>query len=175
MLCKMITKNRFFMLFCVFMVCLRTSAQPAAVQAAADTSKTYHAARHQSAALNVLLGWSAGSVAVGAGQLVWAATPYGRAVGIQNVAWGLVDAGIAGYGKYELNQKILHQTFVPMAERKSFKNTLLLNFILDIGYIGAGVAMMRAQNPRWHPHGVGIAAQGGFLLLFDGINFAIAL
>ncbi len=57
--------------------------------------------------------------------------------------------------------------------RDKFRKILLINTLLDIGYLAVGFGLARANNVKWHGHGQGILIQGGFLLLFDGINYAL--
>ncbi len=139
----------------------------------AQPDSSYNAAKHQKNAMNVLLTWGVGSALVGAGKMALSTTPYGKAFALQTMVWGGIDAGIAGYGKYSLNKKLLNGSFVPAQERKDFRKVLLINALIDVGYVGLGVALMRAKNDKWHGHGMGIATQGAFLVLFDGLNFAI--
>lgn len=121
---------------------------------------------------NVVLGsWSVLSMGVGAVQL-FSPNPFTRAFGMQQLAWGAIDGGIAWYGHRQLHQVDLNLRS-PEEERKRFRKILLVNTLLDVGYLGLGWYLMRHANPRWHGHGAGIVAQGGFLLLFDGFNVAL--
>lgn len=121
---------------------------------------------------NVVLGsWSVLSMGVGAAQL-FSPNPFTRAFGMQQLAWGAIDGGIAWYGHRQLHQVDL-KLRSPDEERKRFRKLLLVNTLLDVGYIGLGWYLMRHSNAKWHGHGAGIIAQGSFLLLFDGINVAL--
>ncbi len=121
---------------------------------------------------NVVLGsWSVLSMGVGAAQL-FSPNPFTRAFGMQQLAWGAIDGGIAWYGHRQLHQVDL-KLRSPEEERKRFRKILLVNTLLDVGYLGLGWYLMRHSNARWHGHGAGIVVQGGFLLLFDGINVAL--
>lgn len=129
----------------------------------------YRPYQHMQNANRVLGGWSALSMGVGTAQL-FSPNPYIRAFGMQQLAWGAIDGGIALWGQHELRQGSKRAA---AEERLRFRKVLLVNTLLDVGYVGLGWYLMRHNNPRWHGHGAGIVAQGGFLLLFDGINVAL--
>lgn len=126
---------------------------------------------HMHRANAVLGSWAALSMGVGAVQL-FSSNPFTRAFGMQQLAWGAIDGGIAWYGHRQLHQVDL-KLRSPEEERKRFRKILLVNTLLDVGYLSLGWYLMRHPNTRWHGHGAGIVAQGGFLLLFDGINVAL--
>ncbi|MFN3529218.1 MAG: DUF6992 family protein [Bacteroidia bacterium] len=126
---------------------------------------------HQQRANQVLAGWSLMSMGAGTAQL-FSRNPYIRAFGMQNLIWGAVDGGIAWYGHHRLN-KLQPSAVNLYLERTQFRKILLVNTLLDLGYLAAGYALSRSANPRWHGHGAGIMLQGGFLLLFDGVNYAL--
>lgn len=129
----------------------------------------YRPYQHMQNANRVLGGWSLLSMGVGTAQL-FSPNPFTRAFGIQQLAWGAIDGGIALWGQHELRQGSKR---TPAEERLRFRKVLLVNTLLDVGYVGLGWYLMRHSNTRWHGHGAGIVAQGGFLLLFDGINVAL--
>lgn len=129
----------------------------------------YRPYQHMQNANRVLGGWSLLSMGVGTAQL-FSPNPFTRAFGMQQLAWGAIDGGIALWGQHELRQGSKR---TPAEERLRFRKVLLVNTLLDVGYVGLGWYLMRHSNARWHGHGAGILAQGGFLLLFDGINVAL--
>lgn len=121
---------------------------------------------------NVVLGsWAALSMGTGAVQL-FSPNPFTRAFGMQQLVWGAIDGGIAWYGQREL-QRVDLKLRSPQEERERFRKILLVNTLLDLGYLGLGWYLLRHPQNRWHGHGAGIVVQGGFLLLFDGINVAL--
>lgn len=124
---------------------------------------------HMQNANRVLGGWSILSMGVGTAQL-FSPKPYVRAFGMQQLAWGAIDGGIALYGQHALRQGSKRSA---AEQRLRFRKILLVNTLLDVGYVGLGMYLLRHPNNRWHGHGAGIVAQGGFLLLFDGINVAL--
>lgn len=121
-----------------------------------------------------LLGWSAASVAVGS----WLMRRSGsliRAVGIQFVVWGLIDAAIAGFGLYNnrrsaQSDKAGDPEFVEQESGK-LRRLLWINGGLDVLYLWGGAWLFRRgqqkNRPGWRGHGLGVIIQGGFLLIFD--------
>jgi hypothetical protein len=105
--------------------------------------------------------------------MVFSKDPKTRDVGIQNIAWGAIDAGIAGFGLVG-RQKTIAKGFDSETERMKFQKVLVINTLLDIGYMGGGIAMMASKNEKLYGHGLGILTQGAFLFLFDGVNYFIA-
>ena len=139
--------------------------------AAAVAAQEYDPFRHGERAMNVLTGWSVGSMAVGAGMLFVPNTQVQYA-GIQNIAWGAIDLGIAVWGKQSTRKAIGYKT--PEQQRDTFRTALWVNGLLDLLYIGAGYYMYaHGKNDKIKGSGTGIMAQGGFLLVFDWVNFAL--
>lgn len=97
--------------------------------------------------------WSAASVVGGAGLWATGRTPAVRHFGRQTLAWGLVDAAIAGFGAAR-----------PPADIPRLRRILLLNCLADIGYLGLGAAMVRKGR---RGDGAAIVVQGAFLLALD--------
>jgi len=97
--------------------------------------------------------WSAGSI-VGGG-LVWAAggSPQVRAFGRQTLAWGAVDAAIAGFSATR-----------PEPDPRRLRRILLINCVADLGYLALAVAAWRKGRTG---DGAAIAVQGAFLLALD--------
>lgn len=136
------------------------------------SGQTYDIMKHQKVAMTVLMSWGIGSVATGI-PMVLSSDPLTRDVGIQNIAWGAIDAGIAGFGLYG-RQKTIAGGYDPETERRKFQKVLGINALLDIGYMGGGIAMMASKNDKLYGHGLGILTQGAFLFLFDGVHYFIA-
>jgi len=130
----------------------------------------YRPLLHQRNANRVLGGWSVLSMGTGAFQLT-SPNPFIKAMGLQNLIWGAVDGGIALYGSHQLLSNSWESKDLKI-EREKFRKILLINSLLDIGYLVLGFGLANASNSKWHGHGQGILIQGGFLLLFDGINYA---
>ncbi len=111
-----------------------------------------------------LLGWSVLSVGVG----VWAGLTgdaFWRAFGLQCVVWGLIDGGIALWGRHNARRRARPAE----VEARNLRLALWVNAALDVGYIVIGVlvALVGADNPEWRGHAAGVIVQGAFLLIFD--------
>lgn len=134
-----------------------------------EKSDGYDVLRHQERAMNVLLGWSGASVMAGSTMLFHDSITI-RDMGIQNMAWGVIDAGIALYARHSISSKMISDISV-QKEKQNFRKLLLVNSLLDIVYVGIGTAMTASGKEKLKGHGYGIIIQGAFLLIFDGINF----
>jgi hypothetical protein len=94
--------------------------------------------------------------------------PLLRGLGQQFVAWGAIDGAIALAGRW-FNQRKAGQDGTAQ-EIDSLRRLLLVNAGLDVFYVAGGLALAvrRGQDdPYWRGVGLGIVAQGGFLLAFD--------
>lgn len=114
-----------------------------------------------------LLRWSALSVAAGV-PLAASRQPLLRGLGQQFVAWGAVDGALALAGRWSSQRQARRGG--PPQETGKLRRLLLVNAGLDGLYVagGAALAVRRGQDdPYWRGVGLGIVAQGGFLLAFD--------
>lgn len=121
-----------------------------------------------------LLAWSALSGLTGAGLIVWG-SPFWRGFGIQAVAWGLIDAAIALFGRRRMSRRRATLDSPEQRARESFKlwRLLWLNTGLDVLYIVGGLLLaltFGANDSAARGHGWGIVAQGIFLFFFDLIH-----
>lgn len=118
-----------------------------------------------------LLLWALASIVVGLGLLLSEEATL-RAIGVQFVVWGAIDALIAGVGVRDRRRRIARGEAQDPELRRAFerhlRRLLRLNAGLDVGYlaIGAGLVLLWT-TPEGLGHGVGVLVQGGFLLLFD--------
>ena len=120
-----------------------------------------------------LLVWSAVSVLVGVALLAFG--PLWQGIGLQALAWGVIDAGIALVGGWVTRRRRTgHSDPSPPGvlarEARNLRRILLINTGLDVLYVAAGIALaitLGADNPFWHGNGWGIVVQGGFLFCFD--------
>lgn len=128
----------------------------------------YDVLKHQKKAMNTLLGWSGASVIAGSAMLFHDSIII-RDLGIQNIAWGVIDAGIALYARHSILGKMNSDISI-QKEQQKFRKLLLINSLLDIIYVGVGTALAASGRDNLKGHGYGIIIQGTFLLLFDGIN-----
>lgn len=139
-----------------------------------DSASVSHAILdHEEQAMNVLLGWSGASVASGA-VMVFNKSRIVRDFGIQNIAWGVIDGVIVYFAKKSIAEKRLDPLFNPEEERRSFRNILLINTLLDVLYVGAGIWLANSGKEHLRGHGYGVIVQGSFLFFFDGINYLLA-
>jgi hypothetical protein len=98
-----------------------------------------------------------------------------------NTWWNAVNLTIAGFGYYNAITGD-PQTFNALAslqEQHSIEKVLLVNAALDVGYILGGLYMKeRSLNvsknaDRLNGFGRAVMLQGGFLLVFDAIFYAV--
>jgi hypothetical protein len=119
--------------------------------------------------MTVLAGWSAGSIATGA--VMWSrGGALVRYAGIQNVAWGAIDGGLAAFSL--LSSRGDSRSEAPaghwLEERQKLRRIFWINAALDVLYIGAGAALVGlGKRDSLRGSGAGVLAQGGFLLVFD--------
>ena len=149
-------------------MCAMSSLSHAQLQ---PQSSEYDPLRHQKRAMNVLLGWSGASVIAGSAMLFNDSRTI-RDFGIQNIAWGVIDGGIALYARRSILDK-WDSNISFQEEKRNFRKLLLINSLLDIAYVGIGTAMAASGRDKLKGHGYGIIVQGAFLLLFDGINLLL--
>jgi hypothetical protein len=128
----------------------------------------YDVLQHQRRAMIALLVWSGASLAAGTGMLLAEREPW-TGFGIQNLAWGAIDAVIAGVA-LGLLPKAIEDAEDAQRRRLKFRKVLWINTGLDVVWILAGVAMVIWGNETVRAHGYGVITQGGFLFVFDGIN-----
>ena len=132
--------------------------------------------------LAVLGGWAAGNLllsGLATGQTEGAAHYFHQ----MNTGWGAVNLALAGAG-YLAARRAARQ---PLPDRAGnvrrqlrTENLYLLNAGLDVAYLATGVFLLeKGRNPsaagssaRWRGYGQSLLLQGGFLLLFDGFQYA---
>ena len=117
--------------------------------------------------------WSLASIAFGLPILTL--NPFWQGVGIQFIAWGVIDLLIAIIGAAAMKRRKARLTSDELAdstpkESAKLKRILLINTCLDVLYVAGGIALiltLGATDIGWQGHGWGIIVQGGFLFLFD--------
>ena len=121
-----------------------------------------------------LLWWSGASIALGLVLLFLPA--FWRGLGIQFLAWGLIDAAIAGFGarasrkrRAGLPSRGAARTQAAASEIRSLRSILAVNTGLDVLYVAGGAALwiFMGADPLWRGHALGVLVQGGFLFGFD--------
>jgi hypothetical protein len=131
----------------------------------------------QSGAMQLLLGWSAANLAGGGLGAALTDDPELRAFALGNAAWNTVNAGIAVASLASLPRQRAETDLAVIARRsRSLETALLVNGALDVGYVGAGVALTvaggRGDRPTWKGLGEALVLQGAFLLVFDTVTWA---
>lgn len=135
--------------------------------------------RMQKNAMIVLAGWSAANIVV-SGIGTDTRNKESRYFHQMNVMWGGINLAIAGLGYWGASrEKIENPTMASVLKHQNkTEKTFLLNAGLDVLYVGGGILMKATSNnqkvpERFEGYGNSIMLQGGFLLLFDAINYAI--
>lgn len=100
-----------------------------------------------------------------------------------NVGWGAINLALAGVS-YLGARRAARQPAPTRAEnvraQLRTENLYLFNAGLDVAYLATGVYLLeKGRNPtasgtpeRWRGYGQSLLLQGGFLLLFDGFQYA---
>ncbi|WP_027303331.1 DUF6992 family protein [Rudanella lutea] len=98
-----------------------------------------------------------------------------------NVYWNLVNLGIAGLGL--LGSRKADPTTETLSEavrrHQSMKQTLLFNAGLDVAYMAGGAYLIERgrhnadKRDQLTGFGKSVIVQGGFLLVFDLVNYAL--
>ena len=96
-----------------------------------------------------------------------------------NVYWNVVNLAIAGYGFWQLRKELGRQyTLAENFEaQQKIEKLLLLNSGLDLAYMTTGMYLnergKRLTDNQLKGVGNSLVMQGGFLLIFDIIQYAI--
>ena len=97
-----------------------------------------------------------------------------------NVMWGGINLAIAGLGYWGAGrEKINNPTLADVLKHQNrIEKTYLINAGLDVVYIGSGLLMNQLSDNQKNPakfkgYGNSIMLQGGFLLVYDAIIYAI--
>lgn len=130
--------------------------------------------------MKVLAGWGAANIITGAyySGNTSGSTKYFHQM---NMYWGIINGALAGATLLRMpaaKKKELNFAKT-LKEQQSVEKIFLLNAGLDVAYITAGIALKEASknNPnkrdRRFGYGNSLLMQGGFLLVFDGVMYAI--
>lgn len=135
--------------------------------------------RIQKNAMVVLAGWSAANIIV-SGIATKTHNYEMRNFHQMNVMWGSINLAIAGLGywgaaKEKINNPVLSDV---LKHQSRVEKTFLINAGLDVVYMGAGLLLNKTSDNQKNPgkfkgYGNSFMLQGGFLLVFDVINYAI--
>lgn len=135
---------------------------------------------HQRKAMLVLGGWAVGNIGLG---LAMRANTGGesRRFHEMNAIWNVVNLGIAGFSYYSaLGEPVIADAFEGLQKDITFQKILLFNAGLDVGYLLGGLYLIErgrrpeADEDRLRGYGKAVMLQGGFLLVFDLVNYFIA-
>ena len=132
--------------------------------------------------LTVLGGWAVGNLVVSgisAGQTEGSVHYFHQ----MNLGWGAINLALAGVGYLGARRAVRLPTTSRAENVRAqlrTENLYLFNAGLDEAYLTAGVYLLeKGANPtapgsasRWRGYGQSLLLQGGFLLLFDGLQFA---
>lgn len=127
-----------------------------------------------------LAAWGIGSTFLGAAVRWRGGSDGAQAFGRQTAAWGLVDLGIAALAHVRASRR---DRAMDDGDRARLHRLLVVNAVLDAGYVAAGAAVWaRADSVahRWpgaraysaeslRGDGAAVVVQGGFLFLLDTI------
>lgn len=121
-----------------------------------------------------LLRWSLLSALVGSLLLV-SGEPFWRGFGLQALAWGVVDAGIAlwGFRTAARKERLLMTWEQVHQECGKLRRILWVNTFLDVIYIAGGgllIGWQGGENIFMAGTGWGIVVQGAFLLFLDAFH-----
>lgn len=126
-----------------------------------------------------LAGWSVANI-VGSGIATNTRNKEMRYFHQMNVMWGGINLAIAGLGYWGAGkEKINNPTLADVLKHQNkTEKTYLINAGLDVVYVGAGLLMNKTSDNQKKPekfkgYGNSIMVQGGFLLVYDAINYAI--
>lgn len=154
-----------------------------AAQEANDALLHFNQARidHQQKAMLTLGGWAVVNIATGL-SLRNSADGSTKHFHEMNALWNVVNLGIAGLGYYAASREdpTALATFGTIQEHYKFEKILLFNAGLDVGYMLGGLYLTeRAKRPgvnadQLKGFGNSILLQGGFLFVFDLVNYFIS-
>ena len=137
--------------------------------------------RQQRHAMLGLGAWAVANIGVGlAGRASTQGTQ--RHFHEMNALWNTVNLAIAGFGYYSAlsSDPTTWDLATSLTKHQNFQKILLFNAGLDVGYVVGGFCLReRARRPdanreRLQGFGNSIILQGGFLLVFDVVNYVIA-
>lgn len=163
-------------LFFLFLICISsfTYAQKSSLHEL--NLKRYY---HQRTGMTALTVWASANIATGTMGYFMSDDPVFRYFHEMNVFWNTVNLGlgIAALATTKRPVADLSREASIKAAGKT-ETVFLVNTGLDVLYMGAGLAMhlsaSNAQNPeRLRGHGSSLLLQGGFLFIFDGIEYFI--
>jgi hypothetical protein len=117
--------------------------------------------------------WAAASILAGVALLALLShkrttAPLLRHFAMQAAAWGLIDLALGWYAWRELRLRDYHGAM-------ALERILVLNVVLDVGYMGVGLALalvgalLATRRLGLVGAGLGVVTQGLALLVLDGV------
>ncbi len=135
--------------------------------------------RLQKNSMIVLAGWSVANI-VGSSIATDTRNKEMRYFHQMNVMWGGINLAIAGLGYWGAGrEKFDNPTLESVLKHQNrIEKTYLINAGLDVVYVGSGLLMNKISNNQKNPekfkgYGNSIMLQGGFLLVYDAVLYAI--
>jgi len=133
----------------------------------------------QKKSMIALAGWSVVNI-VGSGIATDTRNKEVRYFHQMNVMWGGINLAIAGLGYWGAGrEKFDNPTLESVLKHQNrIEKTYLINAGLDVLYVGSGLLMNKTSDNQKNPekfkgYGNSIMLQGGFLLVYDAIIYAI--
>lgn len=127
----------------------------------------------QERVLDLLLAWGIGNVGVGT-VLALRSSGIKRAIGVQAIAWGLVDSAVALYAGCIARRHATSARSGMFGARhiqqraRRFEHLLALQTGTDVLYVSAGAFFaQRSRSPWVRGTAIGVLIQGGALLIYD--------
>jgi len=163
----------------ILLICLVAASFTAFSQKDVLTKFEKERVNYSKNSMVVLAGWSVANI-VGSGIATNTRNKEMRYFHQMNVMWGGINLAIAGLGYWGAGrEKIDNPTLEAVLKHQNkIEKTYLINAGLDVVYIGSGLLMNRLSDNQKNPekfkgYGNSIMLQGGFLLLYDAIIYAI--
>lgn len=127
----------------------------------------------QERVLDMLLAWGIGNVGAGT-VLALRSSGIKRAIGVQAVAWGLVDSAVAVYAGCIARRHATSARSGMYGARhiqqraRRFEHLLALQTAADVVYVTSGaIVAYRSRSPWIQGTAIGVLIQGGALLVYD--------
>jgi hypothetical protein len=135
--------------------------------------------RYSKNAMIGLAGWSVANI-VGSGIATNTRNKEMRNFHQMNVMWGGINLAIAGLGFWGAGREKIDNPTLESVQKhqRKIEKTYLINAGLDVVYVGSGLLMNKTSDNQKNPekfkgYGNSIMIQGGFLLLYDAVMYAI--
>jgi hypothetical protein len=129
--------------------------------------------------MTVLGSW-AGANLITNGVLLANASGSNKAFYQMNIYWNVVNGALASLGLLQRSKNQVNMSgFQTLEQQHSTEKVFLLNTALDVAYVVGGVYLLEksknttSDQDQLKGFGQSVILQGGFLLLFDGMMYAV--